>query len=321
MDHGDYADLATLLPVLPILAQLGEQGHITATAEILGIPQPTVSRALARASAVVGTPLTIREGRGIRLSPAALVLIPRITAALAEISGALAAAREEAGRSHGRITVAFQHTFGEATLPLLIQRFAAGHPGVSFELHQGSRAFALDALASGTADLAIVAPPPAPGRSVESRLLYSEPLRLVVPAGHWLASRRSVRLEEARAEGFVLLGHGYGMRSIVEALCKAAGFRPRVAFEGQDSHTVRGLVSAGLGVSVLPPSGPDHLTPARSALGWVEVEIEAPVATRKIGLAWRPRSDEPAQVRHFRTMVLGEGIELLRESLGLGTVS
>ncbi|WP_026555657.1 LysR family transcriptional regulator [Arthrobacter sp. 35W] len=319
MERSEYQDLAALLPVLPILVQLGETGHVTAAAELLGIPQPTVSRALARASAVVGTPLTVREGRGIRLTPAAHLLLPRMTAALAEVSGALAAAREEAGRSYGRIAVAFQHTFGEATVPLLIQRFARDHPGVSFDLSQGSRSFALDALAAGTADLAIVAPPPesaGSGRGLSAQLLYTEPLRLVVPRGHRLEHGGPVRLDQVRDEGFVLLEPGYGMRSIVEALCREAGFRPRVAFEGQDSHTIRGLVSAGLGVSVLPPSGGDHLTPAGSELGWAEVDILEPVASRGIGLVWRNRSDEPAQVRRFRELVLGEGVELLRRALG-----
>ena len=51
------------------------------------------------------------------------------------------------------------------------------------------------------------------------------------------------------------MGSGYGMRSLTDALFREAGFRPRIAFESQDSHTVRGLVSAGLGVSILPPGG------------------------------------------------------------------
>ena len=67
----EHRQLVQLLPLLPLLAELGRTQHITETAELLGVPQSTVSRALARASAVVGTELLIRDGRGVRLTPAA----------------------------------------------------------------------------------------------------------------------------------------------------------------------------------------------------------------------------------------------------------
>jgi DNA-binding transcriptional LysR family regulator len=306
----DQEDLSKLLPVLPILADLGVSGHVTATAEMLGIPQSTVSRALSRAAAVVGTPLVTRKGRGVQLTPAALALIPRINAALEQVQAGLAEARQEAGRSFGRVGLAFQHTFGEAVLPLLLQQFNREHPGVTFELQQGSRAFCLDTLESGGADLAIVAPPPAPSRAIGAEVLYSESLKLVVSTSHWLAGRDSARLEEVRGEGFVLLEPGYGMRKIVEDLCKAAGFRPRVAFQAQDAHTIRGLISAGLGVGVVPPAESVNPEPAHGPLQWRELAL-LPPAHRDIGLVWRNRADEPEQVARFKAMVLGEGKDLL----------
>ena len=316
MSERNYQELVRLLPVLPILAELGESGRITETAELLGIPQPTVSRALARASAVVGTSLAVRDGRGIRLTPAARLLIPRLQAALAQVQAGLDEVRVQADQARGRVSVAFQHTFGEATLPLMIAEFRRLHPAVTFELLQGSRALCLDSLAGARVDLAIVSPVPAPTRSLDAALLYAEPLRLVVPEHHRFADRGSIRLEEAKAEGFVVLSEGFGLRSIFDGLCREAGFRPRITFEGQDSHTLRGLVSAGLGVSVLAPSGADHLTPEASPLGWRELVIEAPLAQREIGLAWRVQAEEPDQVRRFRELVLGEGRPLLLRAFG-----
>jgi len=341
MDN-EQGSLTRLLAVLPILVELGASRHVTATAEALGIPQSTVSRALARAAAVVGTPLVIRRGRGVELTPAALALVPHAAEAVEQVRLGLAAARQESGKSFGRIRVAFQHTFGEAALPLLVRAFARDNPDVSFDLQQGSRQFCLELLAAGGADLALVAPPPAPSRTIGAEVLYSEPLKLVVPESHPLAGASGARLDAVRDEGFIMLESGYGMRSIVEALCQAAGFRPRVAFQGQDLHTVRGLVSAGLGVAVAPPSrprvagsvptGPPVLpgmpavrVPAAglpasrqgrgiagsAALGWREVDITWPAASRDIGLVWRNRPDGPPQAVRFRDMVLAEGKELL----------
>ena len=150
---------------------------------------------------------------------------------------------------------------------MLIRAFCPGEPGVTFDLQQGSRAFCLELLASGTADLALVAPPPAPSSAIGAEVLYSEPLKLVVPAGHRLDGTAGIRLDAVRDEPFIMLEPGYGMRSIVESLCRRAGFRPRVAFQGQDLHTVRGLVSAGLGVAVAPAQRSSGQATQRGGLG------------------------------------------------------
>jgi DNA-binding transcriptional LysR family regulator len=314
----EHKQLVQLLPLLPVLAELGRTQHVTETAELLGIPQSTVSRALARASAAVGTELLIRDGRGVRLTPAAKALLPYIEAALAEFQTGLDVVRHQSEVVRGRISVSFQHTFGEATLPLLISAFRSRYPQTAFDLSQGSRDGCLAELAAGTADLALTAPVAPVTRSLGSAALYREPLRLVVHHQHPLAGRQRASLAEVRQDPFVALGPGYGLRSLTDALFREAGFRPRIAFESQDSHTVRGLVSAGLGVSILPPDGlePARDVPARAGdLGWVGIPLESGLAYREIGLAWRERRGgpdaEPDQVRLFRELVLNEGPGLL----------
>ncbi|MCB5294566.1 LysR family transcriptional regulator [Arthrobacter sp. SO3] len=314
----EHRQLVQLLPLLPLLAELGRTQHITETAEVLGLPQSTVSRGIARASRIIGTELLIREGRGVRLTPAAKALLPHIEAALGEFQSGLDLVRHESEVVRGRIAVSFQHTFGEAMLPLLISAFRSRHPQPAFDLSQGARDGCLAELAAGDADLALTAPIAAPSRLISSAALYREPLRLVVHHRHPLAKRRRARLTEIRHDPFVAMGAGYGMRSLTDALFREAGFRPRIAFESQDSHTARGLVSAGLGVSILPPGelAPGHHTPAQSGdLGWVELALDSGLAFREIGLAWRERRGgpdaEPDPVRLFRELVLSEGPALL----------
>lgn len=312
----DHKQLVQLLPLLPLLAELGRTEHVTETAELLGVPQSTVSRALARASAVVGTELLIRDGRGVRLTPAARSLLPYIERALGEFRAGLDVVRNESDVVRGRISVSFQHTFGESTLPLLISAFRGRHPGAVFTLSQGARDSCLAELAAGEADLALTAPVAAAGRNLLSALLYREPLRLVVHHTHPLAGRPVASVADIRSDPFVALGPGYGMRSLTDALFREAGYRPRIAFESQDSHTVRGLVSAGLGVSILPPGGDApgrHVSAETGNLGWVEVPLDSALAFRDVGLSWRQRKAEaePAAVRLFRGLVLTEGPELL----------
>jgi DNA-binding transcriptional LysR family regulator len=273
-----------------------------------------VSRALARASAVVGTELLIREGRGVRLTPAAKTLLPYIESALAEFQAGLDVVRHESDVVRGRIAVTFQHTFGEATLPLLISAFRSRHPSIAFELSQGARAACLESLIAGDADFALTAPVAASGRNLGSAALYREPLRLVVHHRHPVARRSSARLAELKHEPFVSMGPGFGLRSLTDAIFRDAGFRPKVAFESQDSHTIRGLVSAGLGYSILPPGGlgpgPQGILESTD-LGWAEVSLESQFAYREIGIAWRERRKEPGSARLFRELVLSEGPGLL----------
>lgn len=313
-----HKQLVQLLPLLPLLAELGRTRHVTAAAEALGLPQSTVSRGIARAGTIIGTELLLRDGRGVRLTPAAEALLPHIEAALAEFHSGLDLVRHESEVVRGRIAVSFQHTFGEAMLPLLISAFRSRHPHPAFQLSQGARDGCLAQLAAGEADLALTAPLAVPTRVISSAALYREPLRLVVHHRHPLAKRRRARLSEIRQEPFVAMGPGYGMRSLTDALFREAGFRPRIAFESQDSHTARGLVSAGLGVSILPPGGlaPGRHTPNQPGeLGWVELALDSELAFREIGLAWRERRGgadaEPDPVRLFRELVLSEGPSLL----------
>lgn len=300
-----HTDLARLLPLLPVLDAVGQTRHVTAAADLLGVPQPTVSRALARAAAVVGTELVRKDGRGIRLTPAAEQLLPAVRAALDELQRGLDAVHERAHEARGLVRLSFQMTFGEVAVPVFVSGFHDSHPHARFELIQGSRQSCLGALAEGRVDLAIVSPRPEPTRAVESAVLHVQPLRLAVPAGHRLARRRRVRLDEVAGEPFVALERGFGMRTILDRLCRNAGFVPDIAFSGQDTRTLLGLVSAGLGVAVVPPSREGHAAAYTAGLGWAELELEDPGATREIGLVWPRRIGEPPQVRMFREHVLG----------------
>ncbi|MBB4686096.1 DNA-binding transcriptional LysR family regulator [Amycolatopsis jiangsuensis] len=287
---------AQLAPHLLLLATLRETGNVTRTAELLGVPQPTVSRRLAALSRSLGAPLTVPDGRGVRLTRAAELLAEAAERALTAVDAGARLAREEIEPASGRIVLGFLHLLGRALVPELLRGYRAHAPGARFTLVQGSRQDMLDRLTAGELDLALLAPLPEDER-LESVALDEQPIVLSVPAGHRLAGRRTVRVAELADEPFVLLEPGYGLRRITDDLCAAAGFTPKVAFEGQESDTVRGLVAAGLGVALLPLFEPG--TPA----GVTEITLTPP-ASRTIGLAWRTGEPQPPAVHNFRNHVL-----------------
>ena len=297
-----------ILTLLPTFVALADTGQVTAAAEILGLPQPTVTRALQRAGAILGVALYEKAGRGVRLTPAGDAFLPFAREALRNVEAGMSAA---AAPLRGRVAVAFQNVLGEDLVPVLIRAFRADNPGVDFSLFQGSRSYCLALLHSSTADVAFVSPPPTDDHLAVVKIGADE-LVVVVPRGHRLAGRTTVRLSEIAAEPLVLTGVGFGLRTTVQKLLDDAGIHPAISFEGQDIRTLVGLVSAGLGVTIVPRRDyPANVTALRiqgvraereiamahladRTLGAAAAAFRALVATRAPGLAARAFLGAPA---------------------------
>ncbi|MFC7329960.1 LysR family transcriptional regulator [Marinactinospora rubrisoli] len=307
MERGELERLVHVLaPRLRTFRAVAQGEHVTQAADELGVPQPTVSRSLARLQEELGVELLERTGRGVRLTRAGRVLLPHVRRALDVLGEGVA---ELMDASSGQVGLTFLPSLGAEVVPSLIREFRGAHPGIRFTLIQDVWATAVRHLRDGSVDLALTSPLPGePG--LEARVLHTQPLRLVVPDGHRLAGRRRVRFDVVAEEDLIVLKPGRGIRHLTEDLCHRAGFVPRVAFEGDDTATARGLVAAGLGVSVLPaqPHGP--------LPGTAELVIADPGAHRSVGVVWRPAQYEPPAVASFRAFVLAEGPRLVAEGLG-----
>ncbi|MEU7475707.1 LysR family transcriptional regulator [Lentzea sp. NPDC042327] len=289
-------DELELAPKLAVLKALAADEHVTRAAERLGLPQPTVSRWLAELSDALGAPVVVRSGRRVRLTRAGRLLADAATRSLAALETGLREVEEELDPEKGRVVLGFLHMLGRSVVPELVRGFRAEHPHVRFGLVQDARQGVVDKLVSGEIDLALVAPPPS-GPEFSSVVLFEQELIVVVPAAHRLAARGAVRLTDLRDEDFIVLEHGYGLRQITDDLCAAAGFTPRIAFEGQETETVRGLVAAGLGVALLPH--PEFTPPA----GVRELPL-TPRSSRVFGLSWLTDQPLPPAVRAFREHAL-----------------
>lgn len=293
-DLADAPQLAAhLAPNLALLRAVAAEGHLTRAAQRLGTPQPTVSRSLARFSEALGTPVTARRGRGVHLTRAGALLAAAADEALRGLEARCREVLEELDPERGRVAFGFQHSMGISLAPTLIGGFRREHPDAQFELVQGPRDEVLERMLRAEVDLCLVSPPPGDDPQVASVPVSTEPLVAVLYAGHRLAGRARLRLPELAADDFVATRPGYGLRRIFTDLTEQAGFVPRLAFEGEEMDTVRGLVAAGLGVALLPPgtTGP--------APGTVEVPLR-PTAHRTIGLVWPAQRALPPAVRAFR---------------------
>lgn len=276
------------------LLVVAEHQHVTDAAAVLGVPQPTLSRALARVEAELDARLLERVPSGVRVNPDGELVVAAardLVARYDRLRAELAARRDP---DTGTVRLAFLDSMATSLVPQVLGAFHAAAPRVRVELRQEPAHEIRADLDDGTSELAIVSPRFGEGYGWVP--LQEERLVLVVPPGHRLRSRRRVRLAELAEEELVTTPVGFGHRALVDGLLAAAGVTPRISFESADLATIEGLVAAGLGVAVVPEQ-------FAGASGSVGVPVSSAGARRTVGLTWRAdRVLAPAAAR-FREFV------------------
>jgi LysR family transcriptional regulator, transcription activator of glutamate synthase operon len=266
---------------------------VTEVSELDGVTQSGVSRALARLEAEIGTPLLRRAGRTLRLTRAGEVFKPHVDATLLRLDEGIAAVGQLMSPETGTVAVAFQQSLGTWLVPDLVRSFRARHPDVQFRLTQVRDELHGLPLDGGVTDLEIgtrrfrTRPEDMrPGDLlVRTEQIGTEPLRLAVPRDHRLSGRPRVHLKAVAKEPFIALRATSALRKLAYDLCKRAGFRPTIVFEGDDLTNLRGLVAAGLGVAIVP--APRAGSSEAAADGPVRyLEIADAGAMREIYLTW-----------------------------------
>ena len=281
--------LHMLIRDLEWVLALAAQGHVTDTAAALGISQPTLSRALARVEAELGTRLFERVPTGVDLNPngelvvaAARDVTERWERMRAELSSRL-------DPDTGVVRLAFLDSMATSLVPRLLRAFHEHAPGVRVVLRQEPAHEIRRDLVSGAAELAITSPLGATEHDWVP--LQQERLVLAVPPSHRLRSRKRVALRELADEELITTPVGFGYRSLVEGLLTDAGVSPTISFESADLATIEGLVAAGLGVALVPEQ-------FAGQTGSIGIPLTSAAARRTIGLTWRSdRSLAPAAAR------------------------
>jgi DNA-binding transcriptional LysR family regulator len=219
-EEGAAMDLHALEQFL-VVARLE---HLSRAARELRVAQPSLSRTIARLESELGAPLFDRAGR-LRLNEPGRLFRDHVERSLGELAAGRRAVAEAASEGVGGVRLASE-TFLTITGPLAAYR--AAHPDVDVQLHQMPSADMHRALRAREVDLC-VASQPIPGGGLDSVHLLDEPVWLVVPPGHRLASRSrgSVGVEELREEPFVIPRPGHWQRGLLDRLFAGHGLTPR----------------------------------------------------------------------------------------------
>ena len=117
-------------------------------------------------------------------------------------------------------------------------------------------------------------------KKIKGEIFFTEELVALVSENHPLANKSSLKLSELQNDPFILYPEGFVLRDFVIKACQQHGFEPNVAFEGEDSDAIKGLVAAGLGVTLIPEITLVDSLPRST----VKLRIEEPQVTRSVGV-------------------------------------
>jgi len=242
---------------LRVLREVAAHGSFSAAADALAYTQSAVSQQIATLEREAGTLLVDRSARGVSLTDAGEALVRHADAILARLSEAEAELEAIAGLRGGRLRLVAFPTAGATLAPRAIAAFRERHPGVEITLIPGEPEDGLAALKSGETDIALLIESgfeTCYDPAIERTPVMEDPMYVLLPAGHPLAERRRMRLEELRDESWIV---GSTSSTCPDALillraCQSAGFEPRIAFNSDDYLAIQGFVAAGMGVSMIP---------------------------------------------------------------------
>ncbi|HUO29038.1 MAG TPA: LysR substrate-binding domain-containing protein [Bryobacteraceae bacterium] len=232
---------------------VAETLHFTKAAERLGIAQPPLSQQIKRLEQAVGHRLLDRTTRGVKLTLAGQLLAERARSTLEKVQDDLAQVRRLGRGEEGTLTVGFSGSVMFTNLPAGIEAYRRRYPKVELRLRELSTAPQINALLTGTLDLAFLRDGD-PTEGVEAITVLEERYVAVLPAAHPLARKRALRVRDLRNEPFVLFARRMGPLAFDRtiACCEAHGFRPNIVQDAPQWPTLVRLVAAGLGVSLAP---------------------------------------------------------------------
>ena len=241
---------------LEYLSAVARHGHFGRAADATYVTQSALSQQIRRLEEELGLPLFVRTPKGAKLTPAGAELVEHAEAILSQVAEARALIDDHVGAAKGVVRIAATGV-EPGRIATALATFHRAHRGIQIMLRHGAAREVAALIDSATVDLAVAAVHDAEatfGSDVSLRIVSEEPLRLILPGGDARAGRTDVTMGELRGQPAILPERGTALREAVNEASAAVGFSPVPLLEASDPATIRHLVDAGLGVSVVPAS-------------------------------------------------------------------
>lgn len=274
------------LQMLRYLVALADTGHFGRAAKRCFVSQPTLSTQIRKLETQLGVPLIERRGRQAILTDAGEEIVRRARGVLEEIDQIIEIARYAQDPMVGRLRIGLIPTLGPYLLPHILSELRGRYPRLQLLLAERQTDPLLADVRSGKLDAGILALP-IDADGLEVQPLFAEPFLVALPPGHRLAKHDALSVEDLDGEELLLLEDGHCLRDQALEVCGRVGAHERQDFRATSLETLRQMVAAGVGVTLLPALAVETAVPnTRLAVR----AFKKPAPSRSIGAVWRKSS-------------------------------
>jgi LysR family hydrogen peroxide-inducible transcriptional activator len=272
---------------LHYLVALAEHRHFGRAAEACFVSQPTLSTQIRKLEDELGVTLVERTPRKVLLTDVGREIAERARAVLTEVDQIKGIARRACDPEAGTLRLGIFPTLAPYLLPHVVPMLREAFPRLELLLVEEKTEVVLERLREGRLDAGILALP-IHEDSMHTEFLFEEPFLLAVPESHPLARRKQLRLTDLANESLLLLEDGHCLRDQALDVCHLAGAGERTGFRATSLETLRQMVAANVGITLLPTLA---VKPPVARVANVHlVEFHGHPPSRRIAMVWRKSS-------------------------------
>jgi LysR family hydrogen peroxide-inducible transcriptional activator len=278
---------------LKYLVALADTGHFGRAAQRTFVSQPTLSAQLKKLEEYLGVKLVERHPKNVQLTEVGRQIVARARHMLSEGDEILALARNNTDPLSGKLKVALIPTIGPYLLPRVMLKLRKALPQLGLMLYEYQTEDLLKRLKEGEIDLGILALP-IEQDGLECRRLYREEFTVALPSDNPLAQKPSIKVSDLKGQTLLLLEDGHCLRDQALEVCSRIDVREAEDFRATSLETLRHMVVAGLGVTLMPELAVE--SPFGSQRGLVIRQFTKPAPARTVGAVWRKSTTRGAAI-------------------------
>ncbi len=302
LDSSFRSPSALTLQNLRYALAAAEYGSFRRAGEVLLLQQSTLSRCVRQLEDSIGMAVFERSSGGVRATQAGHQFLRSARSILEQVQALAATARSTGRGEAGRLAVGFYTSLAAGNLRATLVDVARRFPQLELEMFEFSRARLVTALRNGVIEIAIIPGAPALPET-KTMPLWSERMLVAIPEGHALAGRDSLQWMDLKEEKSLLSRRDPGpeLHDLIIAKTTSPGNRPKIVRHDVTRASVKSLVGAGFGVTLLTEA-----SDGASVAGVVYRELRDGVEPARIGYSahWRADNENPALANFLK--VLGE---------------
>ena len=272
---------------LKYLVALADHKHFGRAAAASFVSQPTLSTQIKKLEDELGVALVERAPRKVMLTPVGREIVERARRVIAEVEQMAEIARRSKDPEAGTVRLGMFPTLGPYLLPHVLPAVRERFPRLELLLVEEKTDQLLIRLREGRLDAALLALP-IHDDQLHIEPLFDEPFLLAVPQRHELASHDSLRLHDLDDRHLLLLEDGHCLRDQALEVCRLSGADERDGFRATSLETLRQMVAAGVGITLLPALSVQPPVPPSPDIRLLPFEGQPP--HRRIAMLWRRSS-------------------------------